>query len=137
MGAFTPEEKVRVRLHLGYPLQGTLRSMVAGLPTIVESNWQLESLLADGALTEETIGVCRSVLKQLDDILFVDKVDARLEHKVEAIEELRINLKHSRMLGEEYIEWQQILAQCLCVPVNPDFSGVGSGSAGVSNFSVS
>lgn len=131
----TEVEKNAIRFHLGYPLQTTLRSMQAGMPTVVESAWQIDSLLAD-TLKEETIDFVRNVLKQLDEILWHDIPDARLEHKAEQLEDLKINLKHTPMLLQQYKMWQQRLAQILCVPVNPDFSGVDAPYATVSNFTV-
>lgn len=109
--------------------------MQAGMPTVVESAWQIDSLLAD-TLKEETIDLVRNILKQLDEILWHDIPDARLEHKAEKLEELTINLKHTPMLLQQYKLWQQQLAKVLCVPVNPDFSGLDAPYATVSNFSV-
>ena len=133
----TEEEKVLVKFHLGYPTQSVLRSMVAGLPTIVESNWQIDGMLNGNPLAEETVGLCRRILSQLEDILWDDFPDARLEHKAEQLEELRMNMKHEVMLSQQYKMWQQRLAQCLCVTVNPNMSGVGGPYEGVANFSVS
>lgn len=120
----TAEEKVRIKYHLGYPLQETLRSMVAGLPTIVQSNWQIDAVLAH-PLAEETIPLIRDHIKQLDEIIFGDLPDSRLYHIAEQLEELKLNMRHPKMLSDDYKFWQQRLAQILCVPVNPDFSGIG------------
>lgn len=133
---FTEEEKVLVKFHLGYPTQSVLRSMVAGLPTIVESNWQIDAMLNGNPLAEETVGLCRRIISQLEDILWYDFPDARLEHKAEQLEELRMNMRHEVMLSKQYMMWQQRLAQCLCVPVNPNMSGVGGPYTGVANFTV-
>ena len=132
----TELEKVSIKFHLGYPVQDALRSMVAGLPQVVESNWQIDTVLRSGVLQEQTIDLARNVLKQLDDILFIDFPDARLEHKAEQLEELRMNMRHEAMLSQQYEMWQQRLAQILNVPVNPNMSGVGGAYASVSNFSV-
>ena len=131
----TEVEKVSIRFHLGYPGQTTLRSMQAGMPTVVQSAWQIDSLLAD-TLKEETIALVRNILRQLEDILCHDIPDAILEHKAEQLEDLKINLKHTPMLIQQYEMWQQQLAKVLCVPVNPDFSGLGAPYATISNFTV-
>lgn len=131
----TEEEKVRIRLHLGYPIQGTLAAMFSGLPYLDQSLWQLEAIMAT-RLKEETLPVIRTVLKQLDDILFIDFPDARLEHKAEQLEELRLNMKHTVMLSQDYVMWQKLLAQCFSVPINPDMDGVGKAYSSVRNFSV-
>lgn len=134
--SLTVAEKVSIKFHLGYPVQDVLRSMVAGLPQVAESNWQIDAVLNSGPLEEQTIDLVRIVLKQLDEILFIDFPDARLEHKAEQLEELRMNMRHESMLAEQYEMWQQRLAQILCVPVNPNMSGVGGSYATVSNFNV-
>lgn len=131
----TPREKVRIKFHLNYPVQSNLRSMQAGLPTVVESNWQIEATL-QSPLEEETIDVVRDCLSQLEDILFRDFPDARLEHKAEQLEELRLNMKHTTMLAQDYQMWQGQLAKALCVPVNPDQTGVGGNYSSVRNFEV-
>lgn len=132
----TPAEKVLIRFHMGYPTQTQLRAMAAGLPTTIQSNWQIDAVL-NNPLQEETIPLIQNILKQLEDIIWVDMVDARLEHKVEKLEEIGINLKHQTMLNQDYKYWQNRMAQALCAPINPDFSGVfdiyGSGPK---NFSV-
>ena len=134
--SLTEIEKVSIKFHLGYPVQSALRSMVAGLPQTVESNWQIDTVLRDGVLEEQTIDLVRNVLSQLDGILFADFPDARLELKAEQLEELRMNMRHEAMLAQQYEMWQQRLAQILCVPVNPNMSGVGGAYTSVSNFSV-
>jgi len=132
----TPAEKVLIRFHMGYPTQTQLRAMAAGLPTTIQSNWQIDAVL-NNPLQEETIPLIQNILKQLEDIIWVDMVDARLEHKVEKLEEIGINLKHQTMLNQDYKYWQNRMAQALCAPINPDFSGVfdiyGNGPK---NFSV-
>ena len=132
----TPEEKVLIRFHMGYPTQTQLRAMAAGLPTTIQSNWQIDAVL-NNPLQEETLPLIRNILKQLEDIIWNDMVDARLEHKVEKLEEIGINLKHQAMLNLDYKYWQNRMAQTLCVPINPDFSGVFNiYNSGPKNFSV-
>ena len=75
----TPEEKVLIRFHMGYPTQTQLRAMAAGLPTTIQSNWQIDAVL-NNPLQEETLPLIRNVLKQLEDIAWNDMPDARLEH---------------------------------------------------------
>ncbi|TXH11844.1 MAG: hypothetical protein E6R03_14065 [Hyphomicrobiaceae bacterium] len=133
----TVEEKVNIRFHMGYPTQSQLRAMQAGLPTKIQSNWQIDAVL-ENPLQEETLPLIRNVLFQLEDIMWHDFPEARLEHKAEKLEELTINLKHTAMLNQQYIFWQQRMAQVLCAPVNPDFSGVNAvlGGGGPTNFQI-
>lgn len=132
----TAEEKVRIKFHLGYPIQTVLRSMFMGMPMQVESNWQIDAMLAT-PLMEETLPLIRDCIKQCDQIMFEDFPDARLEHKAEQLEELRLNMKHTVMLSEDFTMWQHKLAQCLCVPINPDFAGPREAYQGTGNFSWS
>ena len=132
----TDEEKVNIKFHLGYPTQDVLRGMSAGLPTIIQSNWQIDSVLSH-PLVENTLPLLRNILSQLEDIMWHDFPEARLEHKAEKLEELTINLRHTAMLNQDYKYWQQRLAQVLCVPVNPDFSGIGEiYGGGPRNFQI-
>ena len=138
----TDVEKWDIKFHLGYPGQGALRSMVAGFPTLIEASWQLDAVLS-GPIDELSIPKIQQCLAQLEEILWVDLPEARLEHKVDQIEEIKINLQHERMLmSGQYRYYQQLLGQILCVPINPnmtlptDVYGGGSGG-GVTNFTVS
>ena len=114
-------------------LNGQLPASIAAL---TGTQGQIDAVL-NNPLQEETIPLIQNILKQLEDIIWVDMVDARLEHKVEKLEEIGINLKHQTMLNQDYKYWQNRMAQALCAPINPDFSGVfdiyGNGPK---NFSV-
>ena len=132
----TQEEKVLIKFHMGYPTQEILRSMFAGFPTLNQSNWQIDAVLSN-PLAEETLPLLRNILKQLENIMWGDMVEARLEDKVQRIEEITINLQHQPMLAKNYRFWQQRMAQCLCVPVNPDMDGaLDIYGGGVRNFTV-
>ena len=116
--------------------------MVAGFPTLIEASWQLDAVLS-GPIDELSIPKIQQCLAQLEEILWVDLPEARLEHKVDQIEEIKINLQHERMLmSGQYRYYQQLLGQILCVPINPnmtlptDVYGGGSGGC-VTNFTVS
>lgn len=119
----TVEEKVLIRFHLGYPTQTQLRAMSAGLPTTIQSNWQIDAVL-NNPLQEETLPLIRNILKQLETICWRHMPMGSVEHQVEQIEEIKINLRHQAMLNQDYQYWQNRMAQTLCVPINPDFSGV-------------
>lgn len=131
----TEEEKTSIRFHLGYPLQTALRSMHAGLPFLVESNWQINQVLEN--VEESSIPKVRDCLKQCEDIMFIEFPESRLMQAAEKLGELTLRITYPAMLNKNYQMWRGMLATCLCVPINVNQSGVSEQwSDGPTNFRV-
>ena len=126
---FTAEEKVRVRLHLGYPLQGEVQSYFASIPFSRQTLYLLEAAMA--RVAEESLATIRETLGFLDKIrrqIFC----AAFQHMASTkLEDLTPNPEYNPQLRREYTFWQAQLSQMLCVPVNMDFSGVRTVDAGI------
>ena len=126
---FTAEEKVRVRLHLGYPLQGEVQSYFASIPFSRQTLYLLEATMArvaeeSLATIRETIGYCDKIRKQIFCAAFQHMAATKLE-------DLTPNPTYNADLRREYFFWQCQLSQQLGTPLNMDFSGVRTVDAGI------
>ena len=125
----TAEEKVRIRYHMGYPLQGQVRSYFAGIPFNRQTLYLLDGameLVEEGSLS--TIRTMIGRLDKIDEQIFC----ASFKHMAaDQLEDLKINQQYNEELRREYTYWQGRIAQCLDVPLNMDFSPIRSVDAGI------
>lgn len=124
----TAEEKVRIRYHMGYPLQGSVRSLFASVPFNRQTLYLLEGVME--TIAEESLPQIRKILGYLDktdEKIFCDQKNMQADQ----IEELRLNESYHPKLRREYTYWQGRLAQCLDVPLNMDFQPIRGVDAGI------
>lgn len=131
---FTPEERMVVKFHLGYPLQQTDASIAFGIPISTQPMFLVERAL--GLLPDPAVNMCRGIVLKLDDLL--EKLTDGQDHlAADQLEELTLRKDYLPRLRDEYAYWQSRLAQILGCPVNPDFSGIGDVDMTVRNIPVS
>lgn len=114
--SFTPEEKVKIRHHLGYLNVTNAATFVLGIPQAVETQFIIErafDLVLPEALTEARrhISICDSIESQMicdHDLLAVKKV-GEIETREDEHDKLR----------REYDHWRNALANVLGIYPNP------------------
>ncbi len=122
----TPEEKVRVRYHLGYAEVNEYTGFVAGGPAGLQSAWQVEGSM--NRLLEASLPLVRSKLAACDALddsrSDEDMVDVALVTKLGDIEISPLSFEHrDRMYQQRVAE----LARALGVTVNPFDPARGGG----------
>jgi hypothetical protein len=128
----TPEERVSVKHHLGYPNATAIETFVLGVPAAMEPLFMLEGAMnAIAPAAEERLRETLRRLEKLDNQL-EDNADAVLLSKADEVE-FREN--EFELLQKRYRYWQGQLCNLLGVPcANPfdaRFSGSGGGSINI------
>lgn len=114
--SFTPEEKVKMRHHLGYLNVTQSATFVLGLPQAVETQFIIENamnLVLPEAETEARrhIGILDSIEEQMvcdHDLLAVNKVG-----------EIEVREDEQEALDKRYHHWRNALANVLGIYPNP------------------
>lgn len=114
--AFTPQEKVRIRHHLGYLNVTNAATFALGVPQAVETQFIIENAM-NLVLPEAEVEVRRlvGVLDQLEEQMVCD-------HEllaVEAIGEVKVRADEQQQLTKRYVYWQHALANVLGCNPNP------------------
>lgn len=133
MGAFTHEQKVRIKIQLGYPGYGPLGSVVGGLPVVRSSAFMIDARLS--TLTDDT--TIALVLKYLQKAEEEECKISGSSDELSAAAVGNIQLRGTNR-GErvtdlheaENVRWCMRIADILCVPVYPfadKFKTVGGG----------
>jgi hypothetical protein len=126
----TPEERVSIKHHLGYPNQQTIETFVLGVPQALESLFMLEGAMnAIAPQAEERI---RVTIRRLDGI------DAQIQENQDALvlskaDEVEFRENEFELLQKRYRWWQGELCNLLGVPCpNPfDARFQGGGGGGI------
>lgn len=113
--AFTDEEKVAIRRHLGYGNVGSAETFVLGIPAAIETAFVIEGAMnkvlpAAESEVRRHIAILNKIEGQLIDdleLLAVDRVD-----------EIVIRGTEMRELRKEYQFWRDALANMLSIYPN-------------------
>lgn len=122
-----PEEKVRVRHHLGYPQVTEARTFFLGYPISAPV-----TTMAEGSMDKiqpAAENMVRILLDRLDGIEAQMLEDQELL-AVKQVDEIEINGEEFDKLTQQYQHWQKSLGNLLGIPPNPydqRFMGAGSG----------
>jgi hypothetical protein len=131
--AFSEQEKVRIRHHLGYLNVGQAYTFVAGAPAGVETQFLIEGAMQRvlpeaETLARELLARCDSVEGQMmdnQDLLAVEQVD-----------ELKIRQDEFQALLKRYHYHRNALANVLGVYPNPFDKRFAAGTGGGINVNV-
>ncbi|TXH58680.1 MAG: hypothetical protein E6Q97_01430 [Desulfurellales bacterium] len=127
--ALTPDEKSRVRRHLGYPETTSVSAYAMGIPTTVQGMFLVDS--AVDHLEDSAADRVRNLLAILDGM--EQKIlKAICTLTVESVGDIRMRGAQQGMTGtdlleREYRRWAQRLADCLGVPMYPYTNRFGGG----------
>lgn len=134
MAALTPEEKVRIRYHLGYPLLTDAASVQFGLPALTQTSFMVDNSLS--RLVEPGLNYVRSISKTMDDIE-VKLVEAQDRLAATRLEDLYLRQDEVEVLEGEYRRWGFRLADIVGAPIYPYSKRYqAAGSSAVTNVSV-
>jgi len=115
----TPEEKVRIRDHLGYLNTSELSTFVLGLPAGIETQFLIERAM-DPFVKEDALPMIRTILCELDD---VDKqrrqVRSAIATQAVGAIQMRDPQEAFAALNGEFIRLIGRLANAFGVPSNP------------------
>lgn len=115
----TPDEKVRIRDHLGYLNVSELSTFVLGLPAGVETQFLIERAM-DPFVKEDALPMIRGVLCELDE---VDKQRKRVRAAISTSAVGGITMRDPKeafdALNGEFIRLVGRLANAFGVPSNP------------------
>lgn len=131
--ALTPEEKVRVRYHLGYLNVQPAASLSFGIPKPQQTMFLVEQSM------DLLIAGAEDIVRRLIGIL--DSIECKLleaaEYLVaESIGDLKLREKAPQALEQEYGRWAKRLADTLGVPLYPFSARFSGGSGGAGNVPV-
>ena len=131
----TPEVRVSIKHHLGYPNANAIATFVLGVPAMMESLFMLE-----GAMNAVAPAAEERVHEQLRRL---EKIENQLEENADALlvakaDEVELRENEMDLLMKRYVYWQGGLCNLLGVPgPNPfDARFSGAGGQGV-NIAVS
>ena len=127
--AFTEQEKVRIRHHMGYLGVSQVQTFALGVPAAVETQFLIEGSM-NRVLTESEL-LCRELIGTLDSIEGQMKGDLELLSVVK-IGEIEVNPQEQGMLKRAYKHWQAALGNLLGVVPNPYDQRFLAGAAGIS-----
>ena len=131
----TPEERVSVKHHLGYPNATSIETFVLGVPAAMESLFMLEGAM--NAVDPAAEGRLRKTLMRLErvDDQIEDNQDALLLSKADEVEFRENELE---LLVMRYQRWQGELCNLLGIPgPNPFDARYSSWNGGGINIAVS
>lgn len=114
--AFTAEEKVKIRHHLGYLNVQDAQTFVLGTPAAVETQFIIE-----GAM-DRVLVAAESELRR--HVAILDKIEEQLICDqellaVDAIGEIKVRATEMKELRVEYQYWRQGLANLMGIYPNP------------------
>jgi hypothetical protein len=116
VASFTPEEKVKVRHHLGYLNVQESQTFVLGVPAGVQTQFIIEGAM--NRLIEAALPEARRQIAILDGFEEQMVEDAELM-AIEQIDTIRVNQKEQAQLRDTYDYWRRALANLLGVVPNP------------------
>ena len=126
MSTLTPEEKVKIRHHLGYLNVASAQTFVFGIPAAVQTQFSVEGAMNFVLLEAEP--ELRRHLRILDGLEEQDLNDTELLAVLE-VGEIKINPDELRKLfTQQYRKWRASLANLLGITPNPydqRFAGMG------------
>ncbi len=113
---FTPEEKVKIRYHLGYMNVEESATFELGVPAAVETSFIIESAM------DKVLVVAESKVR--DHLATLDGIESQMvcDHDllaVESVGDIKIRADEQEMLDKRYQRWQNALANILGVYPNP------------------
>lgn len=114
--ALTPEEKVKVRHHLGYLNVAYAYTFVYGVPAAVQTQFTVEGAM-DRVLADAEPEVRRQ-LRILDRIEELD-VEGLEDVEVEEIGDIKIDAKFYEKRWKQYERWRRSLANLFGIAPNP------------------
>lgn len=112
--ALTPDEKVRIRRHLGYPNVGVAASLQFGIPIPLTMSFLVESSMSN--ILPEAVETAREILLQLDSIMRESMPDARDRLAVDKLGSIDTNNTELEQLRKDRLYWMWELADLLGVP---------------------
>lgn len=122
----TPEERVRIRHHLGYMNVSSVATFVLGSPAAVETAFMIEGAM--DRVLPQAIPLVRELLIKLD-ATEAQSFDNQENHAVDSLGDITINKEEFEQLAGRYRYWQGRLANVLGIVVNP-YSKVASDAGG-------
>lgn len=127
--AFTDEEKVRIRHHMGYLNVSSDQTFVLGVPAAVQTQFMIEGAM--NKVLDEAENMVRAHLAELDEIDCQLKSNKGLV-EFSSAEEVVINPKSYEKLRQRYWHWQGSLGNLLgCLPNPYDMRFGGRGHSGI------
>ena len=130
--SLTPEERVRIRHHLGYLNVGPVYTFVLGSPAGIESNFMIEGAM--DRVLPAAVPLLRTLLIRLDATeqqMFDDQENLA----VSSIGDITIDPKEQTKLRKQYQYWQGRAANLLGVTVGP-YSKVAEDGGATANGTV-
>jgi hypothetical protein len=136
-----PDEKARVRYHMGYPCTSPAPTIALGVPTALQTSFMVENAMNN--IMGVSVDRVRSILLVLDKTeAAIDEAQCNLAAAKVGNLELRsatAGETHTDLLEREYVRWAQRLADMLGAPLYPysaRFKGKVSNGASVRNVRV-
>ena len=116
MDLLTPEEKVKVRHHLGYLNVASVYTFVLGIPAAVQTQFTVEG--AFNLILQDALPEMRRILRILDRIEELD-VESLEDLEVEQIGDITIDTRFMAKRWEQYERWRRALANLFGIAPNP------------------
>jgi len=109
----TPDERARVKYHLGYGLVNSAASLQFGLSRPIQTLFLVEQAMTN--LIDEAIPKVRQIIGILEEVE-CRLVSAQTRLAAESLGEIRMREKEPDLLEDEYFRWGGRLADLLMVP---------------------
>lgn len=129
--AFTEDEKVKIRAHLGYLGVAQSQTFVLGIPAAMPTQFMVEGAMDRVLASAEAHA--RKLIKILDtiEVQMVEDLELLAVNKIGTIE---LRDREMMQLRREYRHWQGALGNLLGVPPNPydqRFQGMAGGGINI------
>lgn len=124
----TPDEKVRIRHHMGYPQVEQARTFFLGYPISVPTSTMIEGSLDKIQPGAEPL--LRKLIARLD-VIEEQMIDDLELLAVRKIDEIEINPDEHGSLIAQYKHWQLAMGNLVGVPPNPFDQRFMSGGGGI------
>ena len=133
--ALSVEERMRVKMHLGYPVTDPMASFQIGIPGAIGHAWLVDRALEYLRETDGSYDRVRQLLKILDDTE-TRIVESQERRAVLRADELTLNVRESEQLEGEYQRWGHRLADLLGVKPYMHSARYRQGASGVRSVPV-
>jgi hypothetical protein len=113
---FTPNEKARIRHHMGYLNVSEVSTFALGIPAAVETQYLIEGAM--NKVLPDAEPIVRGIIAKLD-LIDAQMVDDTELLSVRKVDEIELNPEEMQLLRKEYRFRQRELGNLLGIEPNP------------------
>lgn len=114
--AFTPDERNRIRVALGYMSVGMAASMQLGIPRPAQTLFLLEDAMT--LILPQAEDRCRRIVETMENIE-CQLAAATANFAVSEVDGIKLRENQDELLERNYVRWGKRLADVLGVPIYP------------------